>query len=61
MMALPGGRRVGRREREGGRESRNVFCKEMFDDKKELCVIFEAGLGGRERERCNVCEKERIV
>lgn len=43
MMALSGGKRVGRRE--GGGERENVFCKGLFDDEKELGVIFFAGLG----------------
>lgn len=35
MRALSGGgERVGRRGRERERGSRNVFCKEMFDDEE---------------------------
>lgn len=37
MMALPGGERVGRREREGERESRNVFVKDCLMTKGTLC------------------------
>lgn len=44
MRALSGGERVGRGEGGRERESRNVFVKEMFDD-KENSVIFFAGLG----------------
>lgn len=48
----------GVREREGGRENRNVFCKECLMIKRTLCN-FLCWLGSLGRESCDFCGKKK--
>lgn len=57
MMAPAWGGKGGE-EREGGRGSRNVFCKEMFDDKENL-VYFSVLAWEGGRESCDFCGKKK--
>lgn len=61
MMALPGGERVGRRERGGEREGVGMFfVKKCLMTKGTRCN-FLCWVGSLGEEVVMVCEKKRIV